>query len=305
MPGCRNARSRSPRKSGATRSGSGPRTPPGAASRMATRRLTPRTAGSSPGPCVFDRAHAAACCGCRSATAGSARARSAIGVGFNASVLRTARRPGSARRRRAPAGATDSSRLRPRPVRARRRGDKACADSSDGRRHCRPPAPPAELQHAAASARRRPLRLGHGDRHRGLHRLQRLRRRLPGREQRAGRSARRRSRMGRDMHWLRIDAYELASDASRTGFQPVPCMHCETAPCEPVCPVDASVHDTKASTSRSTIAASAPGSARPTAPTRCGASTSSATPTGRNTAISAPRSCRPPTIRTSRCARAA
>jgi molybdopterin-containing oxidoreductase family iron-sulfur binding subunit len=47
---------------------------------------------------------------------------------------------------------------------------------------------------------------------------------------------------GRDMHWLRIDAYRVGP-AQRPGFQPVPCMHCEHAPCEPVCPVEASVHD--------------------------------------------------------------
>ena len=46
--------------------------------------------------------------------------------------------------------------------------------------------------------------------------------------------------VGRDMHWLRVDRYE---HGGVSGFQPVPCMQCESAPCEPVCPVEASVHD--------------------------------------------------------------
>jgi len=48
--------------------------------------------------------------------------------------------------------------------------------------------------------------------------------------------------VGRDMHWLRVDVYDLPETGGR-GFQPVPCMQCEQAPCEPVCPVAASVHD--------------------------------------------------------------
>jgi len=53
-------------------------------------------------------------------------------------------------------------------------------------------------------------------------------------------------RRGRDMHWLRIDSYfEGEEDAPRVATQPVPCMHCEKAPCEPMCPVEAAIHDSE------------------------------------------------------------
>lgn len=51
---------------------------------------------------------------------------------------------------------------------------------------------------------------------------------------------------GREMHWIRVDTYYKTTTPEEGDIEflhePLPCMQCENAPCEVVCPVAATVH---------------------------------------------------------------
>ena len=84
--------------------------------------------------------------------------------------------------------------------------------------------------------------MGNVDRSDGVRRVPGMHGRVPGGKQYRG-GGKEQVALGRAMHWIRVDRYYNGPmDDPQTFYQPVPCMHCENALCELVCPVAATVH---------------------------------------------------------------
>jgi molybdopterin-containing oxidoreductase family iron-sulfur binding subunit len=111
----------------------------------------------------------------------------------------------------------------------------------------REPAPRREARrarghHALPRAQEGRVRLGHGDRPQRLHRLRRLRHRLLGREQHPGRGQVGGAARPRDALAAHRPLLQGDPGNPKIYTQPIPCMQCENAPCESVCPVAATTH---------------------------------------------------------------
>ena len=88
------------------------------------------------------------------------------------------------------------------------------------------------------------------------------------------------------MHWIRVNRYwEGEFPEAQAIYLPIPCMQCERAPCELVCPVYATYHNEDGLNAMVYNGASEPGTARTTAPTPSGCSTGTTT-SGRNRSTS-------------------